>query len=226
MENSRTKTGKAIMEMIGTAILLLTIQLAVGAKDSSLAPLAIGVALITIVYAGGPISGAHYNPAVSLAIMLRGKMSMHDMMIYWISQVVGGCLGALAGGTIGGVYSNIGIGDGFGTVQALLAEVVFTFLLCFVVLAVATHSKVDGNHYYGLAIGLVVASGAIAVGPISGGAFNPAVALGLAVAKGFDNMGYVLSVMVADLSGGMAAAACFYLVAPDQFEALGYAEIC
>lgn len=213
------------MELVGTAILLMTIQVSVGI-GSDLAPLAIGGVLITIVYAGGPISGAHYNPAISLAILLRGEMTLHHMLVYWVSQIVGGCLGALLGGVLdGGVYSNVALGSKSTMTQALLAEVIFTFLLCFVVLSVATHSKVGGNYYYGTSIGLVVMVGAITVGPISGGAFNPAVALGLSVAKGFDSMGYVLSVAIANLLGGAAAAGIFFLVAPDQYSSTSYSNI-
>jgi len=217
MEGSRAKFGKAMMEFIGTAILLCTIQVSVG-LGADMAPLAIGAVLITIVYAGGPISGAHYNPAVSLAVTLRGKMSPHEMSMYWISQILGGFLGAIVGGIInGGNYSVVTIGEGCGIVQAYVAEFVFTFLLCFVVLAVATSSKADNNHYYGAAIGLVVMAGAITVGPISGGAFNPAVALGLMLAR-FSNVMYAVEVSVVNLLGGAIAAACFYLVAPDEFK--------
>lgn len=219
----REKVGKGLMELVGTACLLLTIQVSVG-MGSAFAPLAIGGVLITIVYAGGPISGAHYNPAISLALLLRGKMTMHHMIVYWIFQIVGGFLGALLGGIMGGgTFSNVGIGSDSTWIQAMLAEIFFTFLLCFVVLGVATHSTVDGNHYYGAAIGLVVMVGAITVGPISGGAFNPAVALGLSIAKGFDNLNYVLCVVIANFIGGAAAAGIFYLVAPDQFD--GYQSI-
>lgn len=212
---SRLRMGKGCMELVGTAILVCTIQLAGG---DPLGALAIGGVLITIVYAGGPISGAHYNPAVSLAVRLRGAMSLDEMSMYWVFQLVGGYLGALVGGIVGGSFGTVAMGAESSTGRAWLAEVVFTFVLCFVVLAVATNSTVANNHYYGAAIGLVVTCGAIAVGPISGGAFNPAVAVGLYVAKAsFTNFVYTAGVVVANLVGGTAAAACFYLVAPDQF---------
>merc|ERR1711923_632439 len=94
---------KALMEFTGTCLLLFTIQVSVGTGRES-APIAIGFFLVVIVYAGGPISGAHYNPAVSLAIMLRGKQSRSEMIIYWISQIVGGILGAFLGGCVAGVF--------------------------------------------------------------------------------------------------------------------------
>jgi len=213
----RSQLGKGMMELVGTAVLLMTIEIAV-ANAGNLAGIAIGVVLICIVYAGGHISGAQYNPAVSLAIMLRGKMTLHEMLQYWIFQIAGGVIGAILGGTIAGNFAMIGVGAGFTGTQAFLAEVVYTFLLCFVVLSVATHSGVDGsNSYYGAAIGMVVMVGAISAGPISGGAFNPAVALGLCIANGVTDVAYVISTIGANLLGGAAAAAVFWVVAPDQF---------
>ena len=144
----RVRFGKAIMEMLGAMMLVFTIQLALG-SGSPLAPVAIGVVLITIVYAGAPISGAHYNPAISLALWLRGATPFHVMIVYWIFQVIGGILGALLGGIIGSSYSACAVGMGYHTMQAFLAEVVFTFLLCFNVLGVATNNKAENNQYYG-----------------------------------------------------------------------------
>jgi len=212
--------GKFMMEFIGTAILLFTIQVTVG-QGNDMAPIAIGIVLVTIIYAGGPISGAHYNPAVSAAVALRGKMCKKEMLIYWIFQLGGGLLGAFLGGFIGGnTFSGVAIGSGSTFLQAFLAEAIFTFLLCFVVLAVATNSEVDGNHYYGAAIGFVVMAGAITVGPISGGVFNPAVAWGLALSEGIYSgtfeISYAIGVTIANLLGSLIAAICFYLVAPRE----------
>lgn len=148
LEEFRVRFGKAMMELIGTAIVVLTIQLSVG-LGSLMAPVAIGIIFITMVYAGMPISGAHYNPAVSLAVFVRGHMSLNEMLLYWIFQVVGGILGALLGGIIGGTFTAISVGPGYHFIQAFLAEIVFTGLLCFTVLAVATNNKVKDNQYYG-----------------------------------------------------------------------------
>jgi aquaporin Z len=202
---------KTITETVGTALLVFTIQVA----STELAPIAIGSILVAGVFAGGPVSGAHYNPAVSLAVTLRGNMSFQEMVLYMIAQVVGASLGGLCGGIVAGRFSTVGMGEEASYLQALLAEVVFTFALCFVVLSVATNPKVDKNQYYGLAIGLVVVSGAIAVGPISGGAFNPAVALGLSIAGAFANLRYGFMVAAADLVGAAVAASCFRLVIPE-----------
>jgi len=213
----RTRFGKPIMELIGTCMLVLSIQVSVG-LGADLAAVAIGSTLMVMIYAGGPISGAHYNPAVSLAVYIRGKMTLDEMLMYWVFQILGGLKGAFVGKMIVGATAGVAVGEGRTLMSAFLSEVAFTFMLCFVVLGVATNSKADGNSYYGAAIGFVVTAGAITVGPISGGAFNPAVALDLAIVKGMANMTYVSEVIVADLIGGVLAAVCFWLVAPDQFE--------
>eukprot|EP00581_Thalassiosira_minuscula_P009637 CAMPEP_0183707294 /NCGR_PEP_ID=MMETSP0737-20130205/3906_1 /TAXON_ID=385413 /ORGANISM="Thalassiosira miniscula, Strain CCMP1093" /LENGTH=218 /DNA_ID=CAMNT_0025934915 /DNA_START=59 /DNA_END=715 /DNA_ORIENTATION=- len=214
---------KTIIELIGTAILVFTIQVS-GQTSPSLAPLAIGGVLISIVFAGGPVSGAHYNPAISLAVALRGKMDAKEMLSYMIFQVVGGVVGGFCGGVIASSYSVVTMGENVALIsQALFAEAIFAFILCFVVLSVATNPKVEDNHYYGLAIGLVVLSGAVSVGSISGGAFNPAVALGLSISGGFDNLSYGMMVSVANLIGGAMAAGCFKVAIPttDEYTTLG-----
>lgn len=214
MDGIREKIGKPLMEGVGTFLFLLTIQVTVGAGSQS-APFAIGLSLMALVYAGGPISGAHYNPAVSLALMMRGKQSLGEMIMYWIFQIVGGWLGALVGGILGGSF--VTFSGEAETIHAFLAEFLFAFMLCFVVLSVATHSAAKDNSYYGAAIGLTVTVGALTVGEHSGGAFNPAVALGLCIASGFSNLMYCIMVALADLLGGAAAAWIYYMVAADQF---------
>ena len=151
LEDFRKTFGKAIMEAIGTFVLLLTIQLSVDAPSADKAPMAIGLALMVAIYAGGPISGAHYNPAVSLAVMLRGKQEVPEMFLYWLFQLIGGTFGAWLGAFISGTYSNIGVGKEFTVTQALVAEICYAFVLCFVVLGTATHSKAAGNGYFGAA---------------------------------------------------------------------------
>lgn len=219
----RKQLGKGLMELVGTAVLVLTVQISVG-NGNSLAPLSIGGALCIMVFVGGPISGAHLNPAVSLGILLRQKISAQEMIMYMIFQIVGGLLGALMGGFIVGTYSMIKVGTDYSLLQALFAEVLFTFLLTFVVLGVATNSNVSGNHYYGAAIGMALMVAVITIGPISGCAINPAVALGLSIASGFENFLYVFYVILVDLLGGAAAAGCFFLVAPDEYDPIATME--
>ena len=168
-----------------------------------------------------PISGAHFNPAVSFAIALRGGMSVPEMITYWAAQLIGAIVGSICGGIVTSSYTSVSIGTDATLTQALLAETVFTFILCFVILCVATNPKVESNHYYGLSIGLVIVAGAISVGGISGGAFNPAVALGLSITSGMSKLFYALLVSAANLVGGIVAVGCFRVVLPSEFEAGG-----
>jgi aquaporin Z len=169
---------KYLTEFIGTFFLVLSVCLAVLSKSSA-APLWIGSTLMVMVYMGGHVSGGHYNPAVSLAVLLRGKLGVVDFILYVIAQVVGG---AVASGAAIVIADQVFAGPSPGksvTIQvALFAEILFTFALCLMVLNVATSAKTAGNSFYGLAIGFTVMVGAFAVGNVSGGAFNPAVATG------------------------------------------------
>lgn len=148
LQEFRLRFGKFMMEFIGTLLFVLTIQIAVSGAISA-AAFAIGLSLVVLVYVGGPISGGHYNPAISLCIFARGKMSMKEMLMYWLFQVCGAIVGALLGGVIVGKFVTLSLGDGYFLLQAFLAELCFTAFLCFTVLGVATNSKVDGNMYYG-----------------------------------------------------------------------------
>jgi len=205
--------NKYITEFIGTFFLVLTIGCAVigGAVP---APLAIGAALMVMIYAGGHISGAHYNPAVTLAVALRGRCEMKDVVPYWASQIIGAVLAALA---VKYLYHVDGHDakpiDSDHVPMALLAEFLFTFALAYVVLNVATAKGTAGNSYYGLAIGMTVMTGAFAVGPISGGAFNPAVAVGASV-MGLFAWSNLWIYLVANFAGGAAAAGVFKLNNP------------
>lgn len=167
---------KYIIEFIGTFFLTLIVAMTGN-------PLAIGGVLAVMVYMGGDISGANYNPAVSLALVIRGKLPFKDLLFYVPSQILGSIVAIL-------VY--IGIkGSSFAaqppaSSSALLiiaTEILFTFALCFVVLMVATRDEVKGNQYFGLAIGGVLAVIALAGGPLSGGVYNPAIALGTNIAS-------------------------------------------
>jgi len=173
--------NKYLTEFIGAFFLVLTIGCTVLSREPGvIPPLAIGAALMVMVFAGGHISGAHYNPAVTLAVFMRGKLPMADVVPYMASQIIGAVVGALAVGFLAGSGTPMEIVN---VPAALLAEFLFTFALCWVVLNVATSRGTNGNSFYGLAIGFTVMAGAFAVGRISGGAFNPAVAIGAAMMK-------------------------------------------
>jgi len=203
-----------VTEFIGTFFLVLTIGLAVD-RAGNLAPLAIGSALMVMIYMGGHISGAHYNPAVSLAVFLRGKLPAKDFVPYILSQIAG----ALAAAAIVYVLIDKTFGpapqEGHSAIDALIAEVLFTFALCLVVLNVATADKTAGNSFYGLAIGFTVLTGAFAVGSVSGGAFNPAVGTGPLVFPLFlgnkEQLANLWIYWVGPLAGGALAAAVFKL---------------
>jgi aquaporin Z len=200
-------TKKLVAELIGTFFLVFTVGQAVVAPGvAELAPIAIGFALAVMVYATGHVSGGHLNPAVTLGVFLRGKAKAPDLVGYWIAQVIGALLAALAvrylKGDIAPATTPLAVGP------SLLAEFLFTFALVFVVLNVATAEDTEGNSFYGLAIGGTVMVGAFAVGGVSGAAFNPAVAIG-AVLMSLARVADLWIFLVAELLGGVAAALVF-----------------
>jgi aquaporin Z len=198
---------KLIIEFIGTFFLVLTIgSVVIEPGAGAMAPIAIGAALMVLVYAGGHISGAHYNPAVTLAVTMRGKATPTELVGYWVAQVLAAVVAAVVVQALkpAGVTSAISPPVG----QALIAEALFTFGLAYVVLNVATTRGTEGNSYYGLAIGFTVLTGAFAVGNISGGAFNPAVAVGL-ITMGLVEAQSIWIYLVANFGGAAAAALLF-----------------
>jgi aquaporin Z len=170
---------KYAVELIGAFFLVFTVGASVY-SGSPLAPLAIGASLMIMVYAGGHISGAHYNPAVTMAALVRGRIGIRDAVGYWIAQVVAGLLAAVIVRSVvtpATPVKTLSL-SGHSLAAALVVELLFTFALAYVVLNVATSKDHPHNGFYGLAIGFTVAAGAFAVGGISGGVFNPAVAVG------------------------------------------------
>jgi aquaporin Z len=205
--------GKYLAEFIGTFFLVATIG-ATGIAPGSgvIAPLAIGAMLMVMVYAGGHVSGAHYNPAVTLGVCLRGRCAPGDVVIYWMAQIAGALAAAslvLFLKTAQAVPFVAPTGAGF------VAEFLFTFALVYVVLNVATAKATSGNSYFGLAIGFTVMAGAFAVGDISGGAFNPAVAVG-AMTMGMLPWSKLWLYVAADLLGAAVAAGVFKVINPQD----------
>ncbi len=206
---------KYLVELIGTFFLVLTIGLTVLPKQEAgvIPPVAIGSILMVMIFAGGYVSGAHYNPAVTLAVFLRGKCPAGDVLPYMVAQVLGaGIAAAIALFLKGNPDATPGSPD---VVRALLAEFLFTFALCFVVLNVATAKGTSGNPTYGLAIGFTVLAAAFAAGPISGGAFNPAVAVGITI-MGLSSLANIWIFLVTNFAAGAAAALVFKAINPED----------
>lgn len=203
--------NKYVTELIGAFFLVLTIGLCV-TQNVGMAALAIGSALMVMVYMGGHISGAHYNPAVTLAVWMRGAMDAKDVAPYMIAQVLGAILACLVvNGMVGSTFAPAP-GAGISTMAALGVEVLFTFALALVVLNVATAKETENNSFYGLAIGFTVTVGAFAGGAISGGAFNPAVGIGpvlIDATMGGGTFGNLWLYLVGPFIGGALAAMVF-----------------
>ncbi len=202
-----------ITELIGTFFLVFVIGLTGN-------PIAIGCILMVMVYMGGHISGAHYNPAVTLAVLLRKKIEAKDAMMYMIFQVLGAILAAATYYFIWGkTFAPVPMHD-INILKPLLIEIVFTFALASVVLNVATHSKTSGNSFYGLAIGFTVLAAAFAGGGISGGAYNPAVGTGPILVDALFGDAHSLThlwlYLVGPFMGGAAAGIFFKMINPQE----------
>ena len=210
---------KYVAEFIGTFFLVLTIGCTVKIGGAGvIPPLAIGAALMVMIYANGHISGAHFNPAVTVAVWLRGRCPARDVVPYILAQVLGAAAAAAAVGVLAGtpvVVQTAGARDLAPDFRWVLAELLFTFALVYVVLNVATSQRTQGNQYYGLAIGFTVLAGAFAVGGISGGAFNPAVAVGISI-MGLSAWSNLWIYMVGCFGGAIAAALTFKALNPDD----------
>ncbi len=196
---------KYLVEFIGTFFLVLTVGAAVR-SGAPLAPVAIGAVLMVMIFAGGHVSGGHFNPAVTLAVWLRGRCAARDVVPYWVAQLAAGAIAALL---VVALFGRPPLGPTlFPTKASLTVEFLYTFALCWVVLNTATAKGTAGNSFYGLAIGFTVLAGAVSVGGISGGAFNPAVGLGVFLA-GLANVHQLGVYLVAELIGGAVAALAF-----------------
>lgn len=206
------------VELIGTFFLVFTVGTAAG-SGSPFAPLAIGAALMVMIYAGGHVSGGHYNPAVTLAVLVRHRIGLRDAVGYWVAQLAAGALAAVVVREIidpaQPTLSTTLHLSGHALVAAFVVELLFTFALCYVMLNVATSRSHPDNSFYGLAIGFTVVAGAFAVGAISGGAFNPAVTFGAAV-MGMFAWPTLWVYLAAQLVAGAAAGAAFLAINPDD----------
>jgi aquaporin Z len=206
---------KYLVEFIGTFFLALTVATAaVLGTAGDYAPIAIGVVLMIMIYAGGHVSGGHFNPAVTLGVLLRGRCERRDVLPYIVAQLAGAFVGGVAAQLLvpAATVSPTALGN---TLPVLLAEFLFTFALVYVVLNAATAKGTSGNSFYGAAIGLTVMVGAFTVGPISLGGFNPAVSLML-VTVGKLKAADVWMHLLPQIIGACAAAFAFRAILPDD----------
>jgi aquaporin Z len=206
---------KLVVEFIGMFIFMFTVGMATNKAGAGvLAPLAIGSVLMVMVFAGGHVSGGHFNPAVSTAVLVRGRMTSTEWGAYAVTQVVAAALAGLVVRWVGGHESAAPVAN---SGKMLVAEFLFTFALAWVVLHVATARGTLGNSFYGLAIGFTVVAGAFAVGGISGGVFNPAIAIG-GMVTGLFKWSNIWIYLIAELLGAAAAATAFLYVLPGEKE--------
>jgi aquaporin Z len=211
---------KYLAEFIGTFFLVLTVCMTTFSKVSAdLQPLAIGTTLMALIYSLGHISGAQFNPAVSVAFYLRGKINVKDLGFYMIAQLLGGIVAAftvqllvsgkppIAPFTAPPQYFAIG--------QAILSEVIGTFLMVFVILNVATAKALEGNSFYGLAIAFVVTGMIYTLGSVSGSVFNPAVSVALCMAQ-LSNWSQIWIYMIGTFGGAALAALVYRFISNEE----------
>jgi aquaporin Z len=211
-------TPKLLAEAIGTFALVLTIGLVSG-MDFSMAPVAIGTVLMAVVYAGRSVSGAHYNPAVTVSIWLRGALPASAIAPYVAAQCVGAFLAAFLTYKFVGVPLHVAPAEGVSALKALTGEGIFTFVLAYVILNVETAKATEGNGYFGLAFGGTVMAGAFAMGDITGAAFNPAVGLmpalfEVVIGRAVTPLAWVY--LIGPVAGGIAAAYVFKAMHPGE----------
>jgi aquaporin Z len=207
-----------LTEAIGTFFLVFTIGLCVN-QGVLLPPLAIGAVLMVMVYAGGHISGAHYNPSVTVAAWVRGALPARQVVPYWLAQFAGAIVAAWLIFEFTGRALHVAPGAHVTWGKGLVGELIFSFALSYVVLNVATARETQGNSYFGVAIGSTVMVGAFAMGGITGGAFNPAVGLAPAIVElvlGAEPSPVAWIYAVGPIAGAAAAAGVFRLVHPGE----------
>jgi len=210
-----------LAEFVGTFLLVFTVGCNVLTGSPVWAATSIACVLMVSIYALGGVSGANFNPAVSLALGLSNKLEWKEVGIYCCVQVLAGVAAGLSYGAMLNDVFNLEPAKGFGWWEAALAEVLYTCMLCFVVLNCAAAKKNGcdtGNQFYGLAIGFVIIAGGYGAGHISGGAFNPAVALGIDVSSAFLGFFWGPVYCVYEIIGACLAAGLFRVVRPDDFD--------
>jgi len=205
-------------EFVGTFFLVFTVGLNV-LQRTALAPVSIGCILMVMIFATGGVSGAHYNPAVTLGVLLadrgRGNFDWQNALAYVTVQLFAGAVAGACYFWILGATFTLQPGAGYNWLDAAAVEVLFTSALVFVVLSTACTKQDEGNHYYGLAIGFTVMAAAFACGPISGCSLNPAVTFGVMMTNWVHTQGglqYLALYMICPLVGSLLAVLFFSIV--------------
>jgi aquaporin Z len=222
--------AKAMAEFIGTFLLVFTVTCNVFTEVPIFAGVSIAFVLMVSIYSLGGISGANFNPAVSLSLFAtkllgdEAGIGAAQFGTYIASQLLGGIAASLASQRVFNDAIPLGPSKKFGMMEAGVCEFIYSFMLCFVVLNVATAKKNQGNQYYGMAIGFVIIAGAYGAGAVSGGCFNPAVAWGLGATTIAQNKSTVMIALVytgCECAGALVAAGAFRLLRPDNFASAG-----
>jgi MIP family channel proteins len=186
---------KLVAEFVGTfALIFFGAGSALLGADVVGQALANGLAIGLMVTAVGHISGGHFNPAVTLSMLVTRRIEPIEGVLYWIFQLAGAVAAALVLLAIYPHHGSLGspaVGDTFSSGNALVAEIVGTFFLVFVIYGVAVDKRGAFSILAGLPIGLTISIGVLAVGIVSGGAFNPARWFGPALVSGTWSDGWV-----------------------------------
>lgn len=221
MGTEEAKSSRYLAEFVGTFLLVFTVGCNVIDGSKVWGVTSIACVLMVSIYAFASSSGANFNPAVSLALGISGKLAWMEVGIYCLVQVVAGIVAGMCYWLMFGKVFNLAPSAGFGWASAGAAEVFYTFMLCFVVLNCAACASTSGNQFYGLAIGFVVIAGGYGAGAISGGAFNPAVALGIDISSTGIGFGWGLAYVGYELLGAALAGLAFKVVRPEEFPSHG-----
>merc|ERR1719240_152157 len=215
-----------LAEFLGTFLLVFTVGCNVLGKTPVWAGVSIACVLMVAIYALGGVSGANFNPAVSVCLSISQSMKgpgqpWNKTGIYCLTQILAGIVAAFSYAILFWNAFNLAPSKGFSALSAGLCETLYTFMLCFVVLNVAVarkYSEGEGNQWYGLAIGFVIVAGAYGAGAVSGGCFNPAVAVGIDTSSALLGFGWCLLYVVFEILGAALAAALFMVVRPGDFK--------
>jgi len=208
---------KIITEFVGTFFLVFSIAIC----QSPYIALGVGFSLIATLFMGGHLSGAHYNPCVSVAVWLRQLMTPKELLIYIVTQLIAGIIAGATAYGIQGTHAAMKPGPTYSDGSAFAVELIWTFLLISTALNVATTKSQEDNSYFGLAVAAVIVGGIICVGDVSGACFNPAIGTGLAItdgAVGGDSLQYLWIYWIAPMCGSVLAALVFRVMNAREFK--------